>query len=73
MEQSWEYINRSQTHEYGIGTEAAQFREKEYINGIFVAVHERTAQHTFKGLYQNKRITPWEDGTERDKQEKINS
>jgi hypothetical protein len=25
-----------------IGTEAAQFLEKEYINGIFVAVHERT-------------------------------
>ncbi len=23
-----------------IGTEAAQFLEKEYINGIFVAVHE---------------------------------
>ncbi len=23
-----------------IGTEAAQFPEKEYINGIFVAVHE---------------------------------
>ncbi len=32
-------INRSlQTHECGIGTEAAQFPEKEYINGIFVAV-----------------------------------
>jgi hypothetical protein len=24
-----------------IGTEAAQFPEKEYINGIFVAVHNR--------------------------------
>jgi hypothetical protein len=32
-------INRSQTHaNVEIGTEAAQFPEKEYINGIFVAV-----------------------------------
>jgi hypothetical protein len=36
---SWEYINRSQVHECDIGTEAAQFPEKEYINGIFVAVY----------------------------------
>jgi hypothetical protein len=37
---SWEYINRSQTHTVNveIGTEAAQFPEKEYLNGIFVAV-----------------------------------
>jgi hypothetical protein len=27
-----------------IGTEAAQFTEKEYINGIFVAVHVRAEQ-----------------------------
>ncbi len=45
MDRSWEYtvllysINRSQTHD---GTEAAQFPEKEHINGIFVAVHCRT-------------------------------
>jgi hypothetical protein len=39
VDRSWEYINRLQTHECGIGTEAAQFPEKEYINGIFVAVH----------------------------------
>ncbi len=41
VELSWEYINRSQTHEcvnVGIGTEAAQFPEKECINGIFLAV-----------------------------------
>ncbi len=37
VDRSWKYINRSQTHECG-GTEAAQFPEKEYINGIFVAV-----------------------------------
>ncbi len=43
-------------------TEAAQFPEKEYINWIFLAVHERTAQHTFKGLYQNTRITTWAVG-----------
>ncbi len=35
-DRSWEYINHSQTHEYG---EAEQFTEKEYINGIFLAVH----------------------------------
>ncbi len=34
----WEYINRSQTHDVEIGTEAAQFPEKENLNGIFVAV-----------------------------------
>ncbi len=31
-------INRSQTHECEIGNEAAQFPEKEYINGIFAAL-----------------------------------
>ncbi len=36
---SWEYINRSQTHECKIRTEAAQFLEKEYRNGIFIAVY----------------------------------
>ncbi len=34
-----EYINRSQTHECGIGTEEALFLFWEYRNGIFVAVH----------------------------------
>ncbi len=34
------YVIRSQAHEGEIGTEAAQFPEKEYINGIFVAVWE---------------------------------
>jgi hypothetical protein len=31
VDRTWEYVE--------IGTEAAQFPEKEYINGIFVAVH----------------------------------
>ncbi len=40
VDRSWEYINRSQTKKKKeIGTEAAQFPEKEYINGIFVAVY----------------------------------
>ncbi len=39
VDRSWEYINPSQTHvNVEIWTEAAQFPEKEYINGIFVAV-----------------------------------
>jgi hypothetical protein len=41
VDRSWEYINRSQTHECGnweIGTEAAQSLFWGYINGIFVAV-----------------------------------
>ncbi len=29
----------------GIGTEAAQFPEKEYINGIFVAVRQLTVDN----------------------------
>jgi hypothetical protein len=31
-----------------IGTEAAQFPEKKYINGIFVAVHFLRINHTDK-------------------------
>ncbi len=39
VDQSWEYINRSQKHmNMEIGSEAAQFPEKEDINGIFLAV-----------------------------------
>ncbi len=39
VDRSWSYTNRSQTHEC-IWDWAAQFPEKEYINGIFVAVRE---------------------------------
>jgi hypothetical protein len=38
VDRSWEYKNLSQTHEWKIGTEAAQFPENEYINRIFVEV-----------------------------------
>jgi hypothetical protein len=41
VDQSWEYINPSQTHmNVEIGTEAVQFPEKEYINGIFIALFQ---------------------------------
>ncbi len=40
MDRSWEYINRSQTHECGnCGADAELFPEKEYIDRIAVAVH----------------------------------
>jgi hypothetical protein len=38
LDRSWEYINRSQTHECGNWAEAAQYPGKEYIIGIAVAV-----------------------------------
>ena len=40
VDRSWDYLNRSQTHDMNveIGAEAALFPEKEYINGIAVAV-----------------------------------
>ncbi len=45
---SWEYINRSKTHECGNwGWEAVLFPEKEYINGIAVAVHNYYGGHVF--------------------------
>jgi hypothetical protein len=43
VDRSWEYINRSQTHK--CGNESAQFSEKGYRNGIFLAVHRA---HTAK-------------------------
>jgi hypothetical protein len=33
-----------------IGTEAAQLPEKEYINGIFLAVHDHLTPHQHVGL-----------------------
>ncbi len=39
VDRSWEYINCSQNENVEIGTEAAQFPEKEYVNVIFVAVY----------------------------------
>ncbi len=42
MDRSWEYINRSETHDnVETGAEAAQFPEKEYINEISVSVQTR--------------------------------
>ena len=38
VDRSWEYINLSQTQECGNWDWAVQFPEKEYTNGIFVAV-----------------------------------
>ncbi len=39
VDRSWEYINHSQTHECGNWSEAAEFPEKEYVNGNFLAVY----------------------------------
>ncbi len=54
VNRSWEYINRSQTHECGNWAEAAQFPEKEYINGIAVAVHK--ADHHFTVRFVPKQL-----------------
>jgi hypothetical protein len=44
------YVNRSQTMDVDIGIEAEQFPEKEYINGIFVAM--RLWEETNSGVGQ---------------------
>ncbi len=57
MNQSWkEYRNRSQTHECGIGTEAAQFTGKEYINGIFLSVYVMDSKQEHKIIKQESFI-----------------
>jgi hypothetical protein len=38
VDRSWEYITRSKNMNVEIGAEAALFPEKQYINGIAVAV-----------------------------------
>jgi hypothetical protein len=51
VDRSWEYINRSQTHECGNWyTEAAQYPEQEYIRGIFVAVYASPSVLTTSSL-----------------------
>ncbi len=37
-----------------IGTEAAQFPENEYINGIFVAVHSLKSKVFLEGLFDKE-------------------
>jgi hypothetical protein len=38
-DRSWEYIHRSQTHECGNWDQGREIPEKEFINGIFLAVY----------------------------------
>jgi hypothetical protein len=49
VDRSWEYINRSQTRDMNmeIGTEDAKFPEKDYMSGIFVAVHGRGSERSY--------------------------
>ncbi len=47
VDRSWDYINRSQTPNVEIRTEAAQISEKEYINAIFVAVLLKSLSSSF--------------------------
>jgi hypothetical protein len=52
VDQSWEDINHSQTHECGneCGTKAEQLLFWEYINGIFVAVHMNRIMYSMAPL-----------------------
>jgi hypothetical protein len=61
---SWEYINRSQTHDVLIGTEAAQFPEKKYMNKIFVAMRGRN-RHGTKNPRETISDTSVRDGSSR--------
>jgi hypothetical protein len=49
VDRFWEYINRSQTHNVKIEAEAAQFPEKEYINGIAVAKLTKVIKRIHRG------------------------
>ncbi len=53
VDRSWEYMNGSQTHECGIGTEATLFLVWEYINGIFVAVQVGRVLNPQRSLLSN--------------------
>jgi hypothetical protein len=55
VDQSWEYINRSHMN-VEIGIEAAQFPEKEYINGIFLTMYERDVEKASRELHRASTI-----------------